>query len=146
MDAEVGKPISMSYKFFKKTAKSPPPWWFNGVPQYRQFSPGQLAIDMDTVVLLRVGCQCCDHKFEVACGSPSLREPQLIDPESGRIESYFYDDPPWHLSEDGYNCGGSTMGMEPLIILEVWTQISAGKWKRQSELEGIGNGFGSSRA
>lgn len=126
----------MSHPFYPETVSNPPPWWFEGDPKYEDFNPDTLPAEMDTVVLLKVECQSCPRSFQVAYGSPSLREPQLIDPSTGRIESHFWDDPPWHLGNDGYNCIGSTEGMNPLEILEVWKRAGPATWERCANLEG----------
>lgn len=118
-----------------------PPRWFdeNGVPRYDDFSPRDVAnIYAREAVLVRIACQGCGARFDVAfsrdrigwkCGK-MVELPPLAD--SIRDGSLHYGDPP----NIGCCPAGPTMNCDDLRVLEYWRRSKSGfDWDRDGALE-----------
>jgi len=106
------------------------PTWYdeNGTPRYGKFEP-DLAPDIYSrvVVLMRIGCQSCDQRFDVEM---HLSLFDRFKPNKRPPKSWHYGDPPAH------GCVGDTMNCTDLEVLEVWTKDEMRNWARVPELEG----------
>lgn len=120
----------------------PPIWWLNGIPRYCKFHPDE-ATFATTNMLVRVCCQQCHRKFDVAIGTQAILLQDVVEPvlgypfdsETGEPIREAHDDPPFHLGDDGFNCAGNAMTAEWIAILQVW-QRSKGEVIRRRDLEG----------
>lgn len=113
------------------------PVWFDecAVPRYCKFSPKRAAnIYAKQVVLLRIRCQGCQHRFDV-CMSWSQKDSVMygIHPLEKQISegSIHYGDPP----NIGCCPAGPTMNSEPVRVLQYWTANKFGDWRRDQDME-----------
>src|SRR5258706_3767394 len=88
-----------------------PMWWLQGVPRYRSFRPDDLNVYANEVVLMRVECQMCFRQFDIGQYIPSAASFDKLP---------YHDDPPSHSSDREEYCGGGSMGVTELQILEFW--------------------------
>ena len=109
------------------------PLWYdaNGTPRYAPHHP-ELCPDIyaDTVALIAIECQSCQHEFLVQV-STKRRAGHAI------YWQQPYGDPPSHEDDGagGVCASGSTMTSVPVRIVEFWTR-SGGDWQRDSAQEG----------
>ncbi len=101
----------------------PPQWWdHNSVPRYVGFHPRHCGVYFKQVILLRVGCQGCEQKFQVALeidrnhctDTNQAPDPKALD---NWIPGF---DPPRHGSHGWVECTGTSMTVIPEVILEFW--------------------------
>src|SRR5262245_12123537 len=113
-----------------------PRWWDEfAVPRYCEFSPDACAdIYAIEIVLLRIACQSCKRRFDVAL-SKSRWPTRYPYEETLRAKildgSIHYGDPPNAQCCDA----GPTMNCFDLEILEYWTQSAHHAWERDPSLE-----------
>ncbi len=120
----------------------PPTWWMNGIPRYGDYDP-QNATWYETNLLVRIICPYCYRVFDVAIGTNAVLQKDTVHPmmgypldsKTGDIIEEAYDDPPFHLKGDGFNCMGNTAPAEWVAILQVWERDNI-EWKRRFDLDG----------
>jgi len=110
-----------------------PPSWFdsNGTPRYGEFKPGACpCIYADEVVLLEIGCQCCEQRF-MAEIHHSITEHGFGWTLASRVQNLHYGDPPAH------RCVGDTMTCLDFRVVQFWrrTHTPMLDWERVPELE-----------
>ena len=115
----------------------PPKWWINGIPRYCEFTPDRADTFAPTILLVRSECQQCQKVFDVALGTNQRVAPNLLDADTNLWIDATSDDAPFHNGPDGYKCGGSTMLIDPIQVLQAWVRNRDCRWTRRSDLEGI---------
>lgn len=114
----------------------PPKWWGKGVPRYCDFDPHRARYGR-TVLLVRVACQACGRQFDTAIGTDAKLGKKLIHPATLRSIQEVLGDPPHHLGENGYSCGGNGMLADEIAVLEAWEEAANRfDWNRRPDLEG----------
>jgi len=113
-----------------------PSWWDeHAVPRYCDFAPDRCAdIYAVEAVLLRIACQSCHRRFDVALTSHPRSISYPYDEKlSDKIRdgSIHYGDPP------NIQCcaAGPTMNCFDLRVTEYWRQGANHAWERDSSLE-----------
>ncbi len=120
----------------------PPKWWLEGIPRYCEYDPDEFTY-YETNFLVRIGCQYCRRAFDVAVYIKAIAAIGILDPVSGypmdeaagRFMTNLFDDPPFHLGEDNFNCVGNSMLADWIAILQAW-EGHGPKRRRRSDLEG----------
>lgn len=119
------------------------PLWFygfDGVPRFVSFSPDELGVYDNYVLLVEIACQSCGDRFLVGLGWPrySLAEPGFFYTIEGLAKDFHYGDPPYH------GCGGDSMNCVDIRIVEAWEKGAWDKenggypWVRRSDIEAYG--------
>lgn len=121
------------YEDILKLTKKKPSWFDeHGVPRFCRFHPNKVNdIYASEVVLMRIECQSCRHRFRVALSWYRLSGERSLT-EWGP-NNLCYGDPPniWCCSS------GPSMNSVPKRILQFWRKdkTTEYKWERAPELE-----------
>lgn len=115
------------------------PLWYdsNGVPRYCKPHPGACPnIYAEQVIFYWIQCASCNERFLVEEHFYKGFNPYAISLEY-KIRHFneycccpiHYGDPPFHRSESGKACAGTTMNSDPLHIAEFWLKNKATGWE-----------------
>ncbi|WP_138995749.1 hypothetical protein [Sphingomonas sp. PAMC 26621] len=126
----------------------PPKWWFQGIPRYCDYHPSEAAY-APTNLLVKTRCEYCNSEFDVAFGTSAFLQKNIVEPvlgypldiKTGLIIEEAYDDPPFHLGKNGFNCIGNSVTADWVAILQVWEGESALNWIRRFDLDGLSPDF-----
>ena len=115
----------------------PPSWWVDGIPRYCEYHPHHASM-RPIELLVRATCSQCSLTFLISVGSQTELMAGLISSETNLPWWDAYEDPPFHLGSNGFNCAGNHAGVCIDEVLQAWKRNSGWPgWERAPELEGL---------